>query len=84
MELVGLGDTKMTLCSRMALDKIKIIMFTPPDNCDSISDRLANTTVLEGLWLNEGSNAAYNTMITDISRNNSIKSLYFIGGDLDH
>ena len=87
MELVGLDDTGMTLCSPslcMALDKIKFIMFTPPDNCDSISDSLANTTVLEGLLLCGGSNAAYNTMITGISRNNSIKSLYFIGGDLDH
>ena len=87
MELVGLDDTEMILCSPslcMALNKIKFIMFTPPDNCDSISDSLANTTVLEGLWLCDGSNAAYNTMITGISRNNSIKSLYFIEGDLDH
>ena len=59
-------------------------MFNLPDNCDSISDSLANTTVLEGLWLCDGSNVAYNTIITGISRNNSIKSLYFIKGDLDH
>ena len=87
MELVGLVDTEMTLCSPslcMALDKIKIIMFSPPDNCDNINDSLANSTVLEGLWLHEGINAAYNTMITGISRNNSIKFLYFMEGNLDH
>ena len=87
MGLVRLDDTGMTLCSPslcMALDKIKFIVFTLPDNCDSISDSLANTTVLEGLWLCKGNNAAYKTMITGISRNNSIKFLYFMGGDLDH
>ena len=80
MEFVGLVDTKMTLCSPslcMALHKIKFITFTPPDNCDSFSDSLANTTVLEGLYLHNGSDAAYNTMITGISRNNSIKTLFF-------
>ena len=85
MESVGLVDTKMTLCSPslcMALHKIKFIMFTPPDNCASFSDSLANTTVLEGLRLYDGNDAAYNTMITGISRNNSIKTLHFIGGDL--
>ena len=87
MELVRLDNTGMTLCSPslcMALDKIKFIMFILPDNCDGISDSLANTTVLEQLWLCDGSNAAYNTMITGISRNNNIKSLYFMDGDLDH
>ena len=87
MEFVGLADTKMTLCSSslcMALHKIKFIMFTLPDNCDSFSDSLANTTVLEGLVLHKGSDAAYNTMITGINRNNSIKSLYFATGDLQH
>ena len=87
MELVRLDHTEMTLCSPslcMALHKIKFIMFTPPDNCDSFSDRLANTTVLEQLWLYDGSNAAYNTMITGISRNDSIKTLCFINGDLHH
>ena len=87
MELVALGNTEMTLCSPslcMALHKIKFIMFTLPDNCDSFSDSLANTTVLEGLMLDNGSDTAYNTMITGISRNNSIKTLYFIEGDLHH
>ena len=87
MEFVGLSNTKMTLCSPslcMALHKIKFITFTLPDNCDSFSDSLANTTVLEGLVLCEGSDTAYNTMITGISRNNSIKTLYFMNGDLHH
>ena len=89
MEFVGLINTKMTLtmCSPslcMALHKIKFIMFTPPDNCDSFSDSLANTTVLEGLVLSDGSDAEYNTMITGISRNNSIKTLCFIDGNLHH
>ena len=87
MELVGLDYTGMTLCSPflcMALRKIKFIMFTLPDNCNSISDSIAKTTMLEGLWLYKGSNAAYNTIITGISSNNSIKSLYFNDGDFDH
>ena len=89
MELVGLADTKMTLCSPslcMAVHKIKlkVIRFTPPDDCDSFSDSLANTTVLEGLWLYDGSDSAYNTMITGISRNNSIKTMCFSGGDIYH
>ena len=87
VEYVGLINIKMTFCSLslcMTLHKIRIIMFTPPDNCDNINDSLAKTTVLEGLWLCKGSNAAYNTMITGISRNNSIKSLYFREGNLDH
>ena len=87
MELVRLADTKMTLCSPslcMALHKIKFIIFTLPENCDSFSDSLADTTVLKGLWLCGGSDTAYNTMITGISRNNSIKTLYFYCGDLQH
>ena len=87
MELVGLSDTKTTLCSPslcMALHKIKFIMFTLPDNCDSFSDSLANTTVLEGLLLDNGSDAAYNTMITGISRNDIVKILCFMRGDLHH
>ena len=82
MVLVGLTNIEMTLYSPslcMALYKIKFIMFTPPDNCDSFSDSLANTTVLEGLGLCDGSDTAYNTMITGI---NSIKTLYFSWGDL--
>ena len=50
MEYVGLSDTGITSsCSSVStvLHKIKSIRFTPPDNCDSISDSLANTTVLE-------------------------------------
>ena len=87
MELVGLDNTGMTLCSPslcMALHKIQFIKFTLPDNYNSISDSIANTTMLKGLWLYKGSNAAYNTIITGISRNNSIKSLFFNDGDLDH
>ena len=87
MEFVGLADTEMTLCSPsiyMALHKIKFISFTPPDNCDSFSDSLANTTVLEGLVLCNDSDAACNTMITGIRRNKSVKTLYFVNGDLHH
>ena len=87
MKFVVLDNTETTLCSPslcMALHKIKFITFNPPDNCDSFSDSLANTTVLEGLVLYEGSEAAYNTMITGISRNNSIKTLCFMSGGLHH
>ena len=87
MEWIELYDTEMTLCSPslfMALHKIKFISFTLPDNCDSISDSLSNTAVLEGLLLCRGSDAAYNKMITGISRNNSIKTLYLAGGNLHY
>ena len=67
-----------------ALHKIKSIRFTPPDNCDDISDSLTDTTVLEELVLDDGSDTANHTMISGISRNNSIKKLKFHGGQLQH
>ena len=87
MEWVRLDDTKMSSCNSSlcsALHKVKGISFTPPENCIDISDSLADTTVLERLWLCDGSDAAYNTMIIGISRNNSIKSLLFDKGHLHH
>ena len=66
------------------LHKIKSIYFIPPDNCDSISDSLANTTVLEELELCDGSDTAYHTMIRGINRNNSIKKLTFYEGHIHH
>ena len=86
MEYVGLSKSGMASCSSLskALYKIKSISFTPPDNCDSISDSLADTTVLEELGLDGGSDAANHTMIRGISRNNSIKKLRFSGGQLHH
>ena len=87
MEHVGLYNTGMTSsCSSLstALHKIKSIRFTVPDNCDGISDSLADTTVLEQLMLYDGSDTANHTMISGISRNNSIKRLEFIGGRLHH
>ena len=87
MEYVGLDNTGMTSsCSSVstALHKIKSISFTPPDNCDGISDSLADTTVLEELMLKGGSDTANHTMISGISRNNSIKKLQFSGNQLHH
>ena len=87
MEYVGLYNTGMTSsCSSVstALHKIKSIRFTPPDNCDGISDSLADTTVLEELVLKDGSDTANHTMISGISRNNSIKKLEFYKGQLYH
>ena len=87
MEYVGLCNTGMTSsCSSVstALHKIKSISFTPPDNCDGISDSLADTTVLEELVLSDGSDIANHTMISGINRNNSIKKLKFCGGQLHH
>ena len=87
MEYVGLCDTGMTSsCSSVstALHKIKSIYLTLPDNCDGISDSLANTTVLEGLQLFDGSDTAYHTMIRGINRNNSIKKLTFHRGHIHH
>ena len=78
MEYVGLYNTGMTSsCSSVstAVHKIKSIRFIPPDNCDSISDSLADTTVLEELVLSRGSDIANHTMISGINRNNSIKKL---------
>ena len=87
MEYVGLYHTGMTSsCSSVstALHKIKSISFTLPDNCDGISDSLADTTVLEELELRSGSDTANHTMISGINRNNSIKKLKFDGGQLHH
>ena len=87
MEYVGLYLTGMTSsCSSVstALHKIKSIDFTPPDNCDGISDSLADTTVLEELVLSGGSDTANHTMISGINRNNSIKKLKFVRGQLHH
>ena len=85
MEYVGLYCTGMTSsCSSVstALHKIKSISFTPPDNCDGISDSLADSTVLEELLLIDGSDTANHTMISGINRNNSIKKLRFAEGEL--
>ena len=87
IEYVGLDNTGMTSsCSFMstALHKVKSISFTPPDNCDGISDSLADTTVLEELELSDGSDTANHTMISGISRNNSVKKLQFYKGQLHH
>ena len=87
MEYVGLSNTGITSsCSSVstALHKIKSIVFILPDNCDGISDSLANTTVLEELKLSDGSDAAYHTMIKGIIRNHTIKKLMFIGGHIHH
>ena len=87
MEYLGLYHTGMTSsCSSVstALHKIKSIRFTPPDNCDGISDSLADTTVLEELVLRDGSDTANHIMISGINRNNSIKKLRFVGGQLHH
>ena len=87
MEYVELYNTGMTSsCSSVstALHKIKSIVFTPPDNCDGISDSLADTTVLEELVLRDGSDTANHTMVSGISRNNSIKKLKFYDGQLHH
>ena len=85
MELLGLSNTCVnmripSLC--MALHKVKFFSFSLPDDCDSISDSLADTTMLEGLMLWDGCDETYSTMIKGISRNNSIKTLFFMGGDL--
>ena len=87
MEYVGLYKTRIaSSCSSVStvLHKINSIDFTPPDNCDDISDSLANTTVLEELELSDGSDTAYHTMIRGINRNNSIKKLTFYRGHIHH
>ena len=67
-----------------ALHKIKSIRFTPLDNCDGISDSLANTTVLEELYLDDGSDTACHTMIRGIKRNINVKKVTFNGGHIHH
>ena len=87
MEYVGLYKTGITSsCSSLSsvLHKIKSIRFNPPDNCDAISDSLADTTVLEEFVLIGGSDTANHTIINSISRNNSIKKLRFSIGQLHH
>ena len=86
MKYVGLYNTEITASSSVstAFDKIKSISFTPPDNCDGISDYMANATVLEELVLSNGSETAYHTMIRGINRNNSIKKLMLYKGHIHH
>ena len=87
MEYVGLYNTGITSsCSSVstALHKIKSITFTPLDNCDGISDSLANTTMLEALYLIDGSDTAYHTMIRGIKRNINAKKVTFHGGHIHH
>ena len=87
MEHVGLYDTGMTsrcLSLPKALHNVKSISFTVPSVCDTISDSLANTVMLEHVELYDGSDAAYHTLISGISRNSSINKLMFSGGDLHH
>ena len=87
MEYVGLDNTGITSsCSSVstALHKIKSIRFTPPDNCDGISDSLANTTVLEELYLDDGRDTAYHTMIRGIKRNINVKKVRFYGSHIHH
>ena len=87
MEHVGLYDTGMTSCCLSlpkALHNVKSISFTPSSVCDTISDGLANTVMLEHVELYDGSDAAYHTLISGISRNSSINKLMFSGGDLHH
>jgi len=86
MEYVGLTYTQITSsCSSLciALHKIKSISFTLYDNYDGISDSLADTTVLEEVELTDERDIAYHTMLSGISKNNSIKKLEF-SGDLHH
>ena len=85
MECIGLGDVLATTCNSSlctAMHTVKSIRFTPPDNCDDISNSLADTTMLEQLYLHHGSDAANGMMIRGISRNNTIKTLYFEGSCL--
>jgi len=63
---------------------MKCISFTVPSECDVISDSLANTVMLEHVELHDGSDTAYHTLISGISRNSSINRLEFRGGDLHH
>ena len=86
MECIGLGNMLVTSCNSSlckALHKIKSIRFTPPDNCNDISNSLADTTVLEQLYMCNGSDTANNTMIRGICRNSSIKILFILGGCLN-
>jgi len=87
MEHIGLVETGMTSCCLSlpkALHNVKYIRFNAPTECDMISDSLASTVVLEQVQLWDGSDAAYHTLISGISRNSSINKLVFSRGDLHH
>jgi len=87
MEYVGILRTGMTSCCLSlpkVLHKVKHISFTPCSECHVISDSLANTVMLEHVALCDGSDAAYHTLISGISRNSSINKLEFTLGDLHH
>ena len=81
MEYVGLYNTGIiSSCSSVStvLHKIKSIDFTLPDNCDDISDSLANTTMLEELNLRDGSDTAYHTMIRALTETIVLRILRYI------
>ena len=87
MEHVGLVNTGMKSCCLSlpkALHNVKAISFTTPGNCAVLSESLACTAMLEQVQLCDGSDAAYHTLISGISRNRSINELEFSGGDLHH
>jgi len=87
IEHIGIHHTEMTSrCASLpsALHKVKSISFTVPKDCDVICDSLASTYSLKCAELCNGSDSAYNTLISGISRNKSINKLVFRWGHLYH
>ena len=83
MKHVGIRHTEMTSCCSTlltALHKVQSISFTVPRECDAISESLATTVSLKCLELCNGSDAAYNTLISGICRNRNINKLVFKWG----
>ena len=85
VDCIGLGNILTASCNSSlctTLRKLMSIRFTPPDDCHDISNSVADTTVLEQLYLSDGSDTANKAMVRGIGRNNSIKVLHFTGGCL--
>ena len=84
MEYIGLRNTQLTLFNLSCLSKIKYVKLSIPDKCND-TRILSDISTLEQLELCDGSDAAYQTIITNIniSRNKSIR-LAFCGGCFTH
>ena len=67
-----------------SLKILKIIKFTPPDECECIAEVLASKNIaLKHMQLHNGTDKAYETLLKAIQTNcNMIRKLEFSRGDL--
>ena len=79
MEHIGVRQVYMTSTSSpvigISLNKAKSISFTLPDDCEAISGKLANTTVLKHLVLDIVSDLAHHKLLSTIRVHDIVQSL---------